>query len=117
VLYDKYVIDLVKVESVETALERSIKHMMNWGDTNNASWNHYFLYASLSRASYDIKDGKVSPWLILNSASGKAMLGKFDDAQLGAISNVIDPPFWISKFKRMTADVDFVKEVIRTHNI
>ena len=61
-LYDKYVVDLVKTETVETALERSIKHMMDWGEANNAPWNHYFLYVSLSRATYDIKDGKISPW-------------------------------------------------------
>ena len=73
-LYEKYVIDLIKTESVNTALERSIIHMMTWADNNNAQWNHYFLYVSLNRAMYDIKDGKISPWLVLNCKSGKDML-------------------------------------------
>lgn len=116
-LYDKYVVDLIRREQVETALERSISHMIEWGEANNASWNHYFHYVSLSRASYDIKDGKISPWVILNSKSGKDMLRKFDDAQLNAISNIIDPPFWVSKFKKLPADVDLVKQVVKESNI
>jgi len=98
-LYEQYVLELIKREPVEVALERSISHMLSWGNDNNASWNHYFLYVSLSRACYDIKDGKISPWLVLNSASGKAMLQKFSDEQLAHVQNVIDPPFWLVNLK------------------
>jgi len=116
-LYEQYVLDLVKREPVEVALERGIQHMVEWGKNNNAQWNHYFLYVSVSRACYDIKDGKISPWLVLNSANGKALLQKFDDVQLAHIQNIIDPPFWVSKFKKMPADVRLVKEVIKESNI
>ena len=116
-LYDQYVIDLIKKETVETALERSISHMMAWGESNNAAWNHYFLYVSLSRACFDIKDGKISPWLVLNSSSGKAMLKKFSDEQLTAINVIMDIPFWLNKFKRLHADVELVKQVVRESNI
>lgn len=116
-LYDKYVVHLVRNESVETALERSIKHMIDWGEKQNAQWNHYFLYASLSRASFDIKDGKISPWLVLNSSSGREMLKKFDDVQLEAISAIMDVPFWLSKFKKLPADTELVKQVIKESNI
>jgi len=116
-LYEQYVFDLIKREPVEVALERSISHMLSWANDNNAQWNHYFLYVSLSRACYDIKDGKVSPWLILNSTSGKAMLQKFNDEQLIHIQNIIDPPFWVSKFKKFPADVELVKQVVKESNI
>lgn len=116
-LYDQYVIDLVKKETVETALERSISHMMAWGETNSAAWNHYFHYVSLSRACYDIKDGKISPWLVLNSSSGKAMLKKFNDEQLNAINTIMDVPFWLNKFKRLATDTDLVKQVVKESNI
>lgn len=116
-LYDKYVIDLIKTEGVETALERSISHMMSWGEANNAQWNHYFLYVSLSRATYDIKDGKVSPWLLLNSAHGKDLLKKLGDDQLMAISSVMDVAFWMNKFKKRPADTELVKQVVKESNI
>lgn len=116
-IYDRYVVDLVRKESVETALQRSIEHMTKWGEANNAKWNHYFLYVSLSRATYDIKDGKISPWVIFNSANGKALLKKLDDAQLNAITLIIDPQYWLSKFKKLPADVEFAKQIIKESNI
>ena len=116
-LYDNYVINLVKTEAVETALERSVTHMMNWGESNNAPWNHYFLYVSLSRATFDIKDGKISPWLLLNSNNGKALLKKLSDDQLEAISSVLDLQFWMNKFKKRPDDVELVKQVVKESNI
>lgn len=116
-LYDRYVVDLIKTESVETALERSINHMIDWGDTNTAQWNHYFLYVSLNRAMYDIKDGKISPWIILNSKSGKLMIKKFNDEQLAAISSVLDIPFWMHKFNKLSADADLVRTVVKESSI
>lgn len=116
-LYDNYVINLVKTEGVETALERSITHMMSWGESNNAPWNHYFLYVSLSRATFDIKDGKISPWLLLNSNNGKALLKKLSDDQLEAISSVMDLQFWMNKFKKRPDDVELVKQVVKESSV
>ena len=116
-LYEQYVLDLIRRETVETALQRSIQTMMDWGDAHNAPWNHYFLYVSLSRACYDIKDGKISPWVILNSSNGKDMLRKFSDEQLVHIQNMIDLSFWLNKFKKMPADAALVKEVVKESNI
>lgn len=112
-LYEKYVFELIKTESVETALQRSLTHMLDWADTNNSQWNHYFLYVSTSRAMFDIKDGKISPWLILLSKSGKELLHRLTDEQLAGISTIIDVPFWTSKFKKLPADVELVKQVIK----
>jgi hypothetical protein len=116
-LYDKYVIDLIKKEQSEVALERSINCMMDWAEKNDAAWNHYFKYASLSRATYDIKDGKISPWLVLNCSTGKEMLKKFNDEQLNAIGSVMDVQFWLAKFKRLPADVELVKDVVKEYNL
>ena len=116
-LYDTYVLHLIKTEGVETALERSVNHMVKWGESNSAPWNHYFLYVSLNRATFDIRDGKISPWIILNSKTGKEMLAKFSDEQLDAISLQIDPPYWVSKFKKQPSDVTLVKEVVKESNL
>jgi hypothetical protein len=112
-LYDDYVVHLIKNEPVEVALERSVSHMLSWANDNNSQFNHYFLYVSLSRACYDIRDGKVSPWLVLNCTSGKDMLRKFNDEQLMAVNVVMDVPFWLNKFKRSPGDVNLVKDVVK----
>ena len=116
-LYEKYALDLILKESVETALERSIKTMMDWGVEKEAPWQHYFSYASLNRACQDVKDGKISPWLILNTNSGKQMLGKFSDEQLQIVYHVMEPKHWAMRFKRHIADVELVKEIAKESSL
>jgi hypothetical protein len=116
-LYEKYVLELIHTENVETALQRSVTHMQAWANDNNSLWNHYFMYVSTNRATYDIKDGKVSPWLILNCASGKKMLSAFSDEQLSSISSVIDPQIWMKKFKKQYDDLTLVKEIVKEGNL
>jgi hypothetical protein len=116
-LYEKYVLELIHTENVETALQRSVTHMQAWANDNNSLWNHYFKYVSTNRATYDIKDGKVSPWLILNCASGKNLLSTLSDEQLSSISTVIDPPVWVNKFKKYRGDLELVREVVKESNL
>jgi hypothetical protein len=116
-LYDKYVIDLIKNEPVESAAERTINTMCEWGDKNTAQWNHYFLYANLDRVTYDIRDGKISPWILLNCDNGLTVLKKMTDEQLSIIGPMIDVMFWTNEFKRNAADLVFVKELIREANL
>src|SRR5210317_54919 len=117
-MYQKYAIELIQKEGVETALERSVTTMMEWAaDQEDAPWNHYFYYVSLNRAVWHIKDGKISPWLLLNCKSGKDMLSKFNDEQLNMIYHVLDPEHWAMRFKRNPKDVELVKEVARESNL
>jgi hypothetical protein len=117
-LYEKYALDFILKEDVHTALERSIKTMMDWAEENEpAAWNHYFNYISLNRAVWNIKDGKISPWLILNCKSGKDMLNKFNDEQLNMVYHVINPQHWAMRFKRHPKDVELVKDVAKESNL
>lgn len=116
-MYEKYALELILKEDVATALERSVKTMMEWADDKSAQWNHYFYYVSLNRAVWDIKDGKMSPWLILNCPSGKEMLSKFNDEQLELVYHVINPEHWAIRFKRLPNDVQLVKDVAKESNL
>ena len=112
-LYEKFVIDLIKTEPIETALERTIDTMTKWADENNSAWNHYFIYANPNRAMFHIKDGKISPWLLLNCTTGKDLLNKFNDEQLETIGAMIDPIFWKKKFRSRNFDIDLVNQVVQ----
>ena len=116
-LYEKYISELIKIEPADGAIQRTIKTMIEWGEANNAPWEHYFQYANLNRTTHDIKEGLVSPWLVLNSKSGKEMLKRMNDEQLSIVGPVIDPSYWSRKFKSLPADVELVKEVIKEAKI
>ena len=111
-LYDTYIEELLKIEPADGAIQRTIQTMMDWADDKQASWNHYFSYVNLNRATHDIRDGKISPWLLLNSKTGKEMLKKLNDEQLEIIGPTINPQYWVKRFKNLPADVELVKEVI-----
>ena len=112
-LYDQYLIDILKVEPVESAVQRTLQTMMEWADQHSANFAHYFNYVSLNRAVYDIRNGNISCWVILNTVSGKEMLQKMSDEQLDIISPVFDLPYWLKKFKEVPADVVLVKEICK----
>jgi len=110
-LYEKYLFDMLKLEPVESAVQRSLQTMMEWADEHNANYAHYFSYVSLNKAVHDILNGKISFWIILNSNTGKTMISNMSDEQLAMIAPVFDVPFWMKKFKQTPADVALVQEI------
>jgi hypothetical protein len=116
-LYETYLYDMIKNEPVESAVQRTIQNMMDWADYSQAQFNHYFNYVNLNRAVHDIKNGKISPWVILNSKSGKEMLNKFSDEQLDLIAPAFDLPYWLKKFKQLPADAALVVDICREAGI
>jgi len=117
-MYEKYALEFILKEDAITALERSVKTMMEWAAENEpAPWNHYFQHVSLNRAVWQIKDGKISPWLILNCNSGKEMLSKLNDEQLEMVYHVINPEHWAMRFKRKPQDVQLAKDVAKESSL
>lgn len=110
-IYEKYLFETLKTEPVESAIQRSLKTMMEWADEHNAEYAHYFSYVSLNKSVHDISNGKISPWLILNTTTGKKMLNNMNDEQLDLVGAVLDLPFWIKRFKEVPADVALVHEI------
>lgn len=116
-LYEQYIYELIRVEPAEPAIQRTIQTMMDWADKNSASWEHYFQYVNLNRSTHDIKEGLISPWVLLNSKSGKDMLQRMNDEQLEIVGPFVDPQFWIKRFNTLPADLELVKDLIREAKI
>jgi len=116
-LYDTYISQLIKIEPADGAIQRTIKTMMDWADSQGSQWEHYFAYVNLNRAVHDIKEGLISPWVLLNTKSGKDMLTRMNDEQLEIISSNIDPTYWLRKFKELPADTELVKDVVKEAKI
>ena len=116
-LYDTYLFETIKLEPVESAVQRSLQTMMEWADKNNAQYNDYFKLVNQNRAVHDIRNGLVSPWLLLNSKEGVKMLSSFNDDQLNIIEPTLDVIYWKQKFSMRKEDVSLVNEIIKEANI
>ena len=91
--------------------------MMEWANENSANFAHYFNYVSLNRAVHDIRNGYISPWLILNSTAGQTMINNMSDEQLDMIAPAFDVQFWMKKFREFPADTQLVKEICKETGI
>lgn len=116
-LYDTYIKELIKIEPADGAVQRSIQTMMDWADANQSAWEHYFAYVNLNRATHDIKEGLVSPWMVLNTKAGKDLLQRMNDEQLEIIGPIIDPQFWMKRFKSSPSDLELIKDIIKEAKI
>ena len=112
-LYEAYLVDTLKVEPVESAIQRSITTMMDWADEQNAQWSDYFRLVNTTRAVQHIQNGKMSPWLVLGCVAGQKMLQSFSDEQLQMTQRFINAEFWSNKFKQYPADKMFVRETAK----
>jgi hypothetical protein len=110
-LYEQYLYETLKIEPIESAVQRTLQTMMEWADEQNAEFSHYFKYVSLNRAVHDIINGKISCWVILNCASGKTMVQNMNDEQLNMIAPAFDVPYWLKRFKETPADIALVKDI------
>jgi len=116
-VYETYIRELNKKETAERAVERGILLMQQWGMENDRPYNVFFREISKPRAIHWIKSGRISPWIIFNSASGSELLNSFNDHELNLINEYLEPTFWSRKFQVRNEYVLFVKQVLETAKI
>ena len=114
-LYDEWLYTQLRNESVQDALERGLKEMQEYAETNTQlknGYTDYFRYGNVNRICHHISAGRISPWVLYNCDTGVDFLGNLDDDQVKIIISWIDPPFWNSKFKDSTWDVEWAKSIL-----
>ena len=107
-LYAKYLQEMLQVEPIEAAIQRSLETMIEWGDRAKTDYTQYFKKVPANTAVNDICNGRISAWILLSSSDSKKMLEGFNDDQLNLISPTLDMRFWVKRFKDNPADVAFV---------
>ena len=116
-LYEAYLIETLKAEPVESALQRSIATMMDWAEEQNAQWADYFRLVNTNRAVQHIQQGRISPWILLGCKAGKNLLQSLNDEQLQMVARFIAPEFWTQRIKSSPADQLFVLETAKEAKI
>lgn len=114
-LYQEWLMQYMKKESVQDAIERALKEMQEYADTNTElvnSFSNYFRLGNSNRICYHISNGRISPWVIFNCASGVEWVSTLNQEQLQIVMPWIDPDFWQQKFKDYVADAEWSKTVL-----
>jgi len=111
-VYEVYILDLIKKEPAASAAERTITEIMEWSEKNGTPFNEFFKTISANEGAYLIKTGRISPWVLYLCASGETLMTRFNDDHSGMIGNIIDPGYWMRKFKKQHEDVDYIKNLL-----
>lgn len=111
--YTKYLIDYLKYENCMDAVKRSIENLLDIANNQNVNLSDVFRYINSNKICHMIATGKISPWVVYQSSTGKDFLSKLDTSQTTMIFEYIDPERWNIKFKREPENVDDVKNLLK----
>ena len=113
-IYDKYLYNLLRTEASVDAMERGIKTMEAWAETQESQFQNYFREIGGNLLVHHIKNGKISPWVLYNCDSGIAAMENLTEEQVSLIMQWIDPQFWQKKLRDYAADTEFTKHILET---
>ena len=114
-LYEEWMLDYLRKENPQDALERALKEMTEYAEANTElknGFNDYFRYGNVNRIIHHISSGRISPWIVYNSASGVDFLDSLDETQIGIVLPWIDPDHWQRKFQDYIADTEWCKDIL-----
>lgn len=111
-VYELYIENLVKTEPSTSATDRTISNIIEWSEKNNTPFNQFFNNISANEAAYLIKTGRISPWVLYLCKSAEDLQNRFTEDHDPMIKNMIDPGFWMRKFKKANDDVEYIKSLL-----
>ena len=115
-VYLEYLMQYMRREAVQDALERALTEMQNYADEHpelKGGFSDYFRYGNSNRICYHITNGRISPWIVFNSESGVEFLEGLTDEQIAIILPWIDPEYWQRKFADYLADTEWLKMILK----
>jgi hypothetical protein len=115
--YAAWLVNYIKREPADRAIERSVETMSRWGNDAGRDFNCYFALGSGNQIVSDIVNGRISPWIVYQSRTGKEFLSVVNEEQMQLIIPFIDPNWWTSRFSNLPEDVEFVKTICDNGNI
>lgn len=115
-LYSSWLQDYLRKESVQDAIERALREMQLYADTNTKvenCFNNYFRLGATNLICHHISTGRISPWVIYNCDSGIAWLNQINAEQINMLMPWIDPDYWSKKFRDYLADTEWCKMILK----
>jgi hypothetical protein len=111
-VYDVYIQDLIKKEPPTSAADRTITEIMEWCKDNNTQFNEFFIKINPNEAAHLVRTGRISPWVLYLSSTGENLVNRFTEDHANIINEIIDPGYWMKKFKKNNDDVEYIKSIL-----
>lgn len=113
-VYNIFLSQYLREEDPLDAVARSIETMISLSEPEKLLSKDYLRYGNINKICYSITTGKISPWVLYQSVSGKEFLGNLDETQVKMIVDYIDPELWAVKFKRDVSKAKEIEELLKS---
>lgn len=117
VVYESYVKDRTKKETVERAIERSVLNMKAWAERTGNSWEDYFSAVNTPDAVQDIRMGRISPWCTFATDQGSRLIDRMDETEVVSLVDYLEPKSWKVRVKRQAQDATWIQDVFNQAEI
>lgn len=111
-IYTEYLTWYVTVEAVSDAVARAVEQSMQWQENTGHPAQDMLRYGNANALCYEITAGRISAWVIYNSASGQEFLNSLSSEQIGMIWPYIDSDVWQKRFHDYPADKAWVEDIL-----
>ena len=113
IVYENYVGDLVKHETPESAMARTIQLMKTWSEQANEPWTDFFKKVSPVQAAAWVKHGRISPWVLYNADSAMDLFERCGEEQLAMITTHAKRPQWKIKFGQNQESTTWIRTTLK----
>jgi hypothetical protein len=110
-VYETFIKDRTKKETVERAVERSVLNMKAWAERTNNAWEDYFQLVNTPDAVQDIRMGRISPWCTFATDQGSRLIDRFEPGQVQQLIDYMEPQSWRAKVMRQRHDAEWVQHI------
>lgn len=116
--YTKFLIQYLRHENVADAVSRTSEYLNTMAQELKIRPRDVLRYGNQSTICNFIVSGKISPWVIWHSESGRELLEtRLNSEQTQWILDYIDPPLWKIKFDKNPEMVQEVNDLIKKYNL
>lgn len=115
--YEYFIKMNTRQETVEEAIQRTIKFMDKWSSDNDEEWTDFFTKITNQQALDWLRTGRISPWIFFTSEKAQNKLGEMTDEQIMLLDKYLDVKWWQQNLRRKPKDKQFVDQIVKEYEI
>lgn len=111
-IYTQFLIEYLLLEDPMTGIHRSVRTLADIADRENIRITDVLRLYNANSLCYLITKGKISPWLLYNTDSGRQFLASLNQDQQSMIMDYINPDAWSIKIYRNSESATEIKNLL-----
>lgn len=110
--YQDFLVELVRTEAAADAVARAREQALDWSEKTGNPAHDYLRFGNTNAVCYAVTTGRITPWVLYNTASGEEFLSNLNAEQITMIWPMIDTDFWHRRLQDYASDAEWVRGIL-----